>query len=202
MKRILNFLFLPLALILFLLNWFFMNYEVFPQSRTNLSFVLGMVLVGLLFLSALSILSVPLIYLFRKRPHWVVWQTALLGISIIGLMVSLGGLLPQNLPTGSDLLKFDSAVWKADEAKPLPKDLVTSRQKMLKDLVENVLPNKSRDEIVHLLGQSTETSNFRGRYDLIYVLGPQRDSVFGLDYEWLLIHLRHGKFKRYSVAVD
>jgi len=202
MKRIWNFLFLPLALILYLLNWFFMNYEVFPQSRTSLSFVLGMILVVLLLLSILSIFSIPLIYLFRKRPHRVVWQTAFLGISIICFTIFLGGRLPQSLPTGSNLLKFDSAIWKADEAKPLPKDLVTSRQKMLKDLVENVLLNKSREEIVNLLGQSTETSNFRGKYDLIYRLGPERDSVFGLDYEWLLIHLKDEKFKKYSVVID
>ncbi len=100
------------------------------------------------------------------------------------------------------MLKFDSVVWQKDESTPLPKDLVTARQKMLKDVIENVLPGESSEEITAVLGPSTRTSHFKGRYDLIYMLGPQRDSLMGLDYEWLLIHLKNGRFKKYQIVVD
>jgi len=39
--------------------------------------------------------------------------------------------------------------------------------------------------------------------DLIYVLGPQRDSYFTIDSEWLLIWLdKKGRFARYTIAND
>ena len=197
-----RFLFLPLAFLFCLLFWFSANHEIFPQSRASLSFAFGLLGVLIIFFCFLSALSIPLIFLFRKRPHPLVWQTALLGISIAGIWILIVGYLPQNLPTGSDQLRFDSNLWKNSESAPLPQDLVTLRQKMLKDAVEDILPGKSKEEIIDLLGPSTETPNFRGRYDLIYVLGPERDSIFGIDYEWLLIHLKDGKFQKYSIHSD
>lgn len=202
MNRLRHFIFLPLAVTFGLVNWFFINYEIFPQSRTSLSFGFGMFLVLILFLGLISTLSIPLIYLFGKKPHSVIWQTSLLTMTIVSFWLTLAGYLPRNLPTESDLLKFDSDAWKKDESMPLPKDLVTARQKMLEDLVENVLPDKTKEEIINILGPQTETSNFKGGYDLIYVLGPQRDSVMGLDYEWLLMHFKNGRFRKYSIEVD
>ena len=39
--------------------------------------------------------------------------------------------------------------------------------------------------------------------DLIYVTGPERDSVFGLDSEWLLIWLDgQGAYKRHAIVTD
>lgn len=106
------------------------------------------------------------------------------------------------LPPGSDLLKFDQIVWKTNKATITAQASVpTERQKMLKDVVQNVLPNKTREEIINLLGPSTETSHFKRMYDLIYVLGPERNG-YRIDFEWLLIHLEKGKFKSYSIRVD
>ncbi|MDD2990459.1 MAG: hypothetical protein PHI64_16080 [Zoogloea sp.] len=64
--------------------------------------------------------------------------------------------------------------------------------------------NKSRDEIESMLGPSMDTPYFQstGR-DLIYATGPQRDSVFGLDSEWLLIWLdEQGAYKRHAIVTD
>jgi len=73
---------------------------------------------------------------------------------------------------------------------------------MLGDVVETVLPGRSRQEIEQLLGPSLDWPAYKntGR-DLTYLLGPQR-RVLSLKYEWLLIWLdRNGRFRRFEVAV-
>ena len=55
-----------------------------------------------------------------------------------------------------------------------------------------------------MLGPSLDTRYVAssGR-DLIYLLGPERDSMFGVDSEWLLIWLDgSGRFERYQVWTD
>jgi outer membrane protein assembly factor BamE (lipoprotein component of BamABCDE complex) len=81
---------------------------------------------------------------------------------------------------------------------------ITPRQKMLGDVVDNVLPGKTRAEIEAILGSPEETSCFAntGR-DLIYSTGPERDTPFSIDSEWLLIWLDdQGRFERYAVYRD
>lgn len=39
--------------------------------------------------------------------------------------------------------------------------------------------------------------------DLIYITGPERDSLFGIDSEWLLIWLdENGIYKRHAIVTD
>ena len=75
---------------------------------------------------------------------------------------------------------------------------------MLKDVIEKILPGKSRQEIESALGPSLETHYFSSLdKDLIYYLGPERDGFFTIDSEWLLIWVdEDGKFKRYRIAND
>jgi len=75
---------------------------------------------------------------------------------------------------------------------------------MLKNVVENVLPGKNKQEIENALGRSMLTMNFQSSdKDLIYYVGPERDGVFNMDSEWLLIWLdENGKYKRYMVTTD
>ena len=75
---------------------------------------------------------------------------------------------------------------------------------MLKDVVEKILPGKNRQEIERVLGPSLETDYFRSPdRDLIYYLGPERDGLFNIDSEWLLIWLdEDDKFKQYIIAND
>jgi hypothetical protein len=75
---------------------------------------------------------------------------------------------------------------------------------MLGSVVERLGPSQSGVDIEALLGPSLETPYFEstGR-DLIYILGPQRDSLFGIDSEWLLIWLDDsGHFERYDIYTD
>ena len=75
---------------------------------------------------------------------------------------------------------------------------------MLGSVVDRLEPRQDRVKIEALLGPSLDTPYFEntGR-DLIYILGPERDSFFGIDSEWLLIWLDDsGHFARYGVNID
>jgi len=133
---------------------------------------------------------------------------ACLLIAVGALVVCCGVLvvvryLPRGLPSGSDIQQFDDAAW-VQEENTQPSDGISERQKMLSDLVKNVLPGRTREEIQSMLGPSLDTPYFQstGR-DLIYVLGPERDNYFAIDSEWLLLWLdEEGIFERYQVVVD
>lgn len=75
---------------------------------------------------------------------------------------------------------------------------------MLKEVIEKILPGKSRQDIENALGPSLETPYFSSLdKDLIYYLGPERDGLFNIDSEWLLIWIdEEGNFKRYMIAND
>lgn len=82
-------------------------------------------------------------------------------IQIILLLVLL--ILPScsnksEFPNGSDLRKFDSAIWQNESSTEPDGNLISEREKMLKDLVENVLPGKTKNEIEKFLGKSLTTS--------------------------------------------
>src|SRR5882672_1827722 len=101
--------------------------------------------------------------------------------------------MPPSLPTGSHLQRFERAAWQdSHSAEYVPGD-ITPRQKMLADVVRNILPRRTRAELEEVLGPSLDTSYFRssGR-DLIYLLGSQRNSYFTIDSEWLLVWLDKG----------
>ena len=74
---------------------------------------------------------------------------------------------------------------------------ITERQKMLGDVVENILPGKTRNEIIVLLGLSSDDSY---QPTLLYFLGPARADFFGVEVEWLIIHLdSSGHYEKYVV---
>ena len=99
--------------------------------------------------------------------------------------------------------EFDQSAWLDPKSADYVQNDITPRQKMLAAVVAK-LPGSSRAQLEQTLGPSLETSYFMstGR-DLIYALGPERDSLFGIDSEWLLIWLdEKGTFQRYEIAND
>ena len=82
----------------------------------------------------------------------------------------------QVLPNGSHLQAFDSEIWIANDYSILDREEITNRQKMLGDVVENILPGKSRNEIIKLLGLSSDDSL---QPTLLFYLGPARGAFFG-----------------------
>jgi hypothetical protein len=126
--------------------------------------------------------------------------------SVVGLVAvaAIRRFIAGALPEGSMLMRFASVVWRQETSIESDAGGISVRQKMLGDLVENVLPGRSRAYIESILGPSLDTSYFRhtGR-DLMYVLGPERNSYFAIDEEWLLIWLdARGRFERYAIVTD
>jgi hypothetical protein len=143
----------------------------------------------------------------RKRPLGAgarsAGQIALAGFGAFALFLVLGRILPSALPTGSYMSDFDQVVWLDLNSTEFVQGDVTLRQKMLAAVIAK-LPGSSRTEIERSLGPSLDTQYFMstGR-DLVYLLGPERDSLFGIDSEWLLIWLdEKGIFERYEIAND
>lgn len=143
----------------------------------------------------------------RKRPQstlTVVGVSLLLSFVVVApTALAVHRYLPRPLPTGSDLKPFNPTAWK-DAASTEWAEGISVREKMLKDVVENILPGKTREEVEALLGPSLKTMYFASvNKDLIYYLGPERDGLFNIDSEWLLIWFRKdGKFARYRIAND
>ena len=129
---------------------------------------------------------------------------SLTGILTFGLVLGLRAIVTDVLPTGSYSQAFDAQTWQNQESATFVQGDITLRQKMLGNVVQQVLPGSHHSQIEHTLGASLDTPYFRstGR-DLIYMTGPERDSLFGIDSEWLLIWLdESGHFKRFAVMVD
>ena len=115
----------------------------------------------------------------------------------------LANVLPSQLPSGSYDKQFDHEVWLDPESTNYTAGDITSRQKMLADVVKR-LPGHSRAELENMLGPTLDTPYFKstGR-DLIYITGPERDSLFGIDSEWLLIWVdENGTYKRHDIVTD
>lgn len=104
--------------------------------------------------------------------------------------------MPKFLPNGSYLQSFDSDLWIGDDSTVL-REGITDRQKMLGDVVENILAGKSRNDIIRLLGLSSDDSN---QPTLLYYLGPARGDFFGVEVEWLEVYLdSSGRYQKYEV---
>jgi len=132
-----------------------------------------------------------------------VGHITLAGFGSFATCLALASSLPSALPTGSYDNPFNRTLWLDASFATDPPGQATPRQKMLGAAIAQ-LPRKSRDEIESMLGPSMNTPYFQstGR-DLIYATGPQRDSVFGLDSEWLLIWLdEQGAYKRHAIVTD
>ena len=126
------------------------------------------------------------------KPAVVIGPTISLTILLLYLCSPF---MPQFLPNGSHLQLFNSELWIADDS-IIVNDGITNRQKMLGDVVENVLPGKSRNEIIRLLGLSSDDSN---QPTLLFYLGPARGDSSGIEVEQLRVYLDHsGNFEKYD----
>ncbi len=140
----------------------------------------------------------------RQAKHRAMLGISLLGLLLFGSAYGLSAAIRGGLPSGSNLRSFDSAQWKDELSSDAASGEISVRQQMLGDVVDNVLPGRDRRELEEMLGPSLETPYFaRSGRDLIYLMGAERDSMFGVDSEWLLIWLdRSGRFERYQVWKD
>jgi len=137
-----------------------------------------------------NLYSVTAFILARRRKksvsQWVAVGPAISFTILLGF--AMAPLMPKFLPSGSYLKPFNSETWIHDNATMMMGG-ITERQKMLGDVIENILPGKTRNEIIRLLGLSSDDSNQKA---LLYYLGPARGDFFGLEVEWLIIELDAG----------
>lgn len=115
------------------------------------------------------------------------------------LLTVVNGLLARGLPTGSFARRFDSQAW-IQSPHYVPHD-ITPRQKMLGDMIRTVVRGGTRQQIEAQLGRPIP-----GRLtedDWTYETGPQRDSLFPFDNEWISIWFdESGRVKRWQVWSD
>lgn len=183
-----------------------------PSMGATVPFFLYLVSIPLVLLAAVGVLMFGAIgwaiSSARSRPVRpsapsliIVPLTAIL---IFGLVFGLRAIVADVLPTGSYAQAFEAEAWQSQESAELVRGDITPRQKMLGAVVQEVLPGSHRSQIEDALGPSLDTPYFRsnGR-DLIYRTGLERDSLFGIDSEWLLIWLDEaGHFSRFAIMVD
>ncbi len=195
------------TLILSILICFPLLLEEFLPGLHKLTYTL-FVFTPLLMLFALgTLISIIIILIrkFKKRKQLPLFLSICIIFAFMLVSSAIVVFAPESeFPTGSNLMKFNPDVWKTEKAQIWPENGPSTREKMLKDLVKNVLPGKSRAEIETLLGPSLETDYFQSiDKDLIYYMGPERDNYMALDSEWLLIWLdENGIFQKYKIVND
>lgn len=183
-------------------------FPAFGASTTHFLLILSsMVLMPVLAIAATWTTGAFITAKLGRHPMGATPRTAghitLAGFASFATCLALASILPNKLPTGSYDKPFNRTLWLDPAFATDPPDQATPRQMMLAAVIAQ-LPHKSRDEIESMLGPSMDTPYFQstGR-DLIYATGPQRDSVFGLDSEWLLIWLdEQGAYKRHAIVTD
>lgn len=185
--------------------------KAFPgMNATAIVFFLqlsALVLMPILLILAIWCIGAFVEAKFRRQPIsgrlLSAGRFAFAGISMFVTFLALGSILPDALPSGSYDESFNRDAWLDPASKPSVPRGATSRQRMLADVIAR-LPHKSRSELEVMLGPSMDTPYFKstGR-DLIYATGPQRDSFFALDSEWLLIWLdEDGIYQRHAIVTD
>jgi len=90
---------------------------------------------------------------------------------------------------------FDEAAWRRAQ-RPLEEEVPTDDQRLADALIKcRTLIGRTRSEVTALLGPSDDgglLSEEETRRELVYSTGPQRDSAFAIDSEWLTILLDRG----------
>jgi hypothetical protein len=173
--------------------WPYQNWFKTVSTTYALSLLLFLALIVISNVYSLGALVLTKIKKREMNPLVAVGPTISFTI-LVGFV--LAPFMPKFLPAGSYLQPFDSDLWIADDS-TVVKEGITDRQKMLGDVVENILPRKSRYEIIKLLGLSSDDSNHP---TLLFYLGPARGDFFGVEVEWLIVYLNpSGDFDRYEV---
>lgn len=133
------------------------------------------------------------------------WFVTFAMVFVIGVALTIASrAYARGLPTGSFVKKFDQQTWSSTTSFQYVSGDITDRQKMLGDVVRQIVANGTKGNIIDKLGTSDDCGYFAssGR-DLIYCTGPQRDSPFPIDNEWLLIWFdSEGRTLRYEIWSD
>lgn len=129
------------------------------------------------------------------------------GISLLMLFAALSGPVCKlsycrGLPTGSFAMAFDRQAWA-----PMPRgdSSIKDRQKMLADVIKNVVEGSTYEDVRAALGPTEDASWLdESRGDILsYYMGPARDDMIPIDGEVLVIHFdAEGRVSRWYTFID
>jgi hypothetical protein len=81
--------------------------------------------------------------------------------------------------------EFDSEKWKNSDC---DSPNLSVRRDMVDALTaSSILKNKTKHQVIDILGEPDNPEGYFKEYNLVYCIGPERG--FGVDYEWLAIKL-------------
>jgi len=153
----------------------------------------------------ISAIIICITLIIKRKPNQILITFTTSMLTIVGFFIISYYMAPilRPLPRGSDLKYFNSELWKLESSIDCIMG-ISEREKMLKDLIKNILPEKTEKQIIDLLGVPSDELYFRTwKPDMLYFLGPQRDGFVNIDSEWLLIWLDDKRyFKKYRIAND
>jgi hypothetical protein len=200
-------------LVLLALVTVFFGLQVLPHQITLLHnsgisffyvFIAMLLVPTILVCAAIALLGIALTRA-PERMHWQKWFSTFVFMLVAGIILTICNVAcARGLPVGSYVRHFNPQVWAQPASNQYVPGDITLRQKMLGDVIHSIVRNKSKASIIALLGPSDGGDYFAesGR-DLIYHMGPQRDSVFAIDDEWLLIWFDStDRVSRYEVWSD
>lgn len=196
MKTLVRYPFLILAIILCSLSLASRYFSARALYLLPLLFV-----IGILFILTLSLSIGPISKMIFSKIQMdrFSMDMSLATLFILIFTLCYVFILPSVLPVNSYDMPFETKMWQSESGLKFDKNLVTPRQRMLGDLIKNILPGKTKAQISEALG-APDGTRFAHWADMVYVLGPQ--GGYGVDYEWLKIDLENDVFKDASVAFD
>ena len=97
-------------------------------------------------------------------------------------------------------MEFDSTIWKET---PAEHSLDSVRLRMVDDFLDqHDVIGMPKTKIIDLLGDSDNTSYFKN-YDLVYCLGQETESYFGIDSKWLVFEIDElNKISSFQIVTD
>jgi len=169
-------------LFLFTIPSFLSCFFYFPITETSLYYPLYFLFI---ILSAAATFTGGFLTLFVKNKYLVkkIFITGFLSFILLITMTAttavINKIILRDLPAGSNYKPFNQDEWKLSDKK----DNSKLRQYMLKDIIQNILPDKNKDEIINLLGapDGIDTDS------IDYITGPGRNPYLSDNIEVLKI---------------
>lgn len=126
--------------------------------------------------------------------HKLLFQLSALSLLWFGIAIMLASVSRYSY----NHQKFNSEIWRDPNSAQFVPDSLSPRQRMTDDLVENMLPGTTQNEIESLLGVPYQSWSSDNIEHILYILGPERG--FGVDDECLTIDFdKAGYFQKYKV---
>ena len=121
--------------------------------------------------------------MFFVKKHW---RKIIVGLSIFTFLCLIA---PKDE-------KFDAVKWRNAE--------YSDRSRMIDDLLKHTyFQGMSRTEVTDMLGEPNRNWAFPGEWDIVYLVGPERNWLTGVDSEWLVFKFdRQDRVSEFKVVTD